>query len=251
MSVLLPNELHLVNLFQQIRNRGWIETRRYGDQCLGNTFEDLIGKAEDNHSVADFNGIEIKSHRETTKSLVTLFSRAPSYPRRANSFLRTTYGVDEENFGYPVLNTTIRGDKWNTHRGGYSYKAEVDYQNGYIKLLIRNTSTGILEDNDIHWSFSVIEDAIKRKIHTIAIMYGEERMNQCGQHCVKYNKMALIKGITLEQMLNALNEGNLYIDIRIGVYASGKKMGYQHDHGTAFRMFLNDLLGIYGSVEIF
>ena len=38
----------LVIKFQEIKERGWIETKRHGDQCLGNTFEDLIGKEEDN-----------------------------------------------------------------------------------------------------------------------------------------------------------------------------------------------------------
>ena len=32
----------LVIKFQEIKERGWIETKRHGDQCLGNTFEDLI-----------------------------------------------------------------------------------------------------------------------------------------------------------------------------------------------------------------
>lgn len=32
------------------------------------------------------------------------------------------------------------------------------------------------------------------------------------------------------------------IDIRIGVYASGKNKGKTHDHGTAFRIKLERLL---------
>lgn len=245
------NEQQLVNLFRDIKNQEWIPTKRHGDQCLGNTFEDLIGKTEDNRPVADFRGIEIKSHRETTKSLVTLFSKAPSYPKRANTFLRTKYGVDEDQFGYPVLNTTVRGDCENTHRGGYGYKAEIDYKNNRIKLLIRNLKTGEYEDNDIYWSFQVVENAINQKIHTIAIVSGEECFSPNGYRCVKYSRMDLIKGITLDQLLRALSEGKLFIDIRIGVYASGKHEGKQHDHGTAFRMYLKDLLETYGSCETF
>ena len=37
-------EKRLIELFEQIRSRGWIPTKRHGDQCLGNAFEDWVGK---------------------------------------------------------------------------------------------------------------------------------------------------------------------------------------------------------------
>lgn len=240
----------LIDKFYEIKSRGWIPTNRYGDQCLGNTFEDLIGKMEDNNPYADFHGIEFKSHRIVTQSLVTLFSKAPSYPRRANTFLRNNYGIDEENYGYPILNTTVSGQKENTHRAGFGYRAFVDWNNQCVRLIIRNLITGEIEKNDIYWSFSVISTAIQNKINTIAILYGDERINN-GQREVLYTQMDLIRGITLEKMLHAIEDGNLLIDIRIGVYASGKNIGKQHDHGTAFRMPLQSLLNIYGERQTF
>ena len=184
--------------------------------------------------------------------MVTLFSKAPSYPRRANTFLRTNYGVYEDNYNGQILNTTVFGNRENTHRGGYGFKVEIDRQSKNIRLFIRDLNTGKIVNNDIYWSFTVLENAIKKKLNTIAILYGEESPDySSNKWMVRYTQMSLIKQITLEQMLKSIEDGRLAIDIRIGVYASGKNVGKTHDHGTAFRMNLQDLLNLYGTVETY
>lgn len=249
----MTTEELLVSLFYDIKEKGWIETKRHGDQCLGNAFEDLIGKEEDNKSEADFYDIELKSHREITSSLLSLFSKSPSSPRGVNTYLRETYGVDNAD-GFPkkVLNTTVSGRQYNTHRGGHCFKAEVDRVNKKIWLLVKSTDTEtILEGPNsgkrIYWDFSVLEKALLKKLKKIAILYGEEK-DENKKHFVKYNKMLILEGLTLEKMLSAIECGDLYIDIRIGVYASGKNIGKTHDHGTGFRIHLDKLLS-YGTIK--
>lgn len=99
----MDSEQELIFKFNEIKKKRWIETKRHGDQCLGNAFEDLIGKEEDNKAEADFKGIELKSHRIITGSLISLFSKSPSYPKGVNTYLRENYGVeDAEGFGKRV-----------------------------------------------------------------------------------------------------------------------------------------------------
>ena len=234
-------ELELIDLFNDIKKRGWIETKRYGDQCLGNTFEDLIGKKEDNSPKADYYGIELKSHRTITTSLMTLFSKAPSYPRGVNTYLRKTYGVPEDSFGMNILNTTLSGNKENSHRGGHSFKAVVDNKSERIYLQIRELKTNKIVENDIYWSFKVLKTALENKLKTIAILYGDEKVEN-GHRYVRYTQMKLLTGLTLEKLIKCIENGELYIDIRLGVYLTGKNVGKTHDHGTAFRIKVEDLL---------
>lgn len=62
--------------------------------------------------------------------------------------------------------------------------------------------------------------------------------------------MKIIEGLTLDKLIKSIKDGKLLIDIRIGVYASGKNAGKTHDHGTAFRILLKDLLTLYGIVNV-
>lgn len=243
----MNSEEELIFLFKNIKSKGWIETNRHGDQCLGNTFEDLIGKEEDNKSEADFKGIELKSHRVITKSLVSLFSKSPSYPKAANTYLREEYGVSDSNdFGKKMLYTTISGNKYNSHRGGHNFKFEVDREQKKLWLLVKDSNTkqlleGPFNGKGIYWDFSVIETALEKKLKKIAILYGDEK-DENGKHYVRFSKMELLEGLTLEKMLSGLEQGDLYLDIRIGVYESGKNIGKTHDHGSGFRMRLEKLL---------
>lgn len=245
----MDKEQELVNLFKEIKERGWIETKRHGDQCLGNAFEDLIGKKEDNKSEADFYGIELKSHRTITKSMMSLFSKSPSYPKGVNTFLRNTYGVVEDSYGMKILNTTVSGLKENTHRGGHSFKVVVNRQEERIYLQIKDLKTNKIEDNEIYWSFNVLKTALEKKLKKIAILYGDEK-DENGKHYVRYTKMILLEGLTLDTLLNCIENGELLIDIRIGVHVSGKNAGKTHDHGTAFRIHLETLLK-YGIIVIY
>ena len=69
-------------------------------------------------------------------------------------------------------------------------------------------------------------------------------------HYVRYEKMLILEGLTLEKMLKAIEDGELMVDIRIGVYASGKNIGKTHDHGTGFRIHLDKLL-TYGTTKLY
>lgn len=242
-------EQELITYFKDIKNKGWIETKRHGDQCLGNAFEDIIGKPEDNKSEADYYGIELKVHRSITQSMVSLFSKAPSYPKRVNTYLRETYGVVEGDYGKKVLNTTISGLRENSHRGGHNFKLVVNRELERIYLQIRDIATQEIIDEEVYWSFSVLSKALEKKISKIAILYGDEK-DEDGKHYVRYTEMRIIEQLTLEKLIKSIEDGKLLIDVRIGVYASGKNAGKTHDHGTAFRMHLKDLLEIYGTVKV-
>lgn len=242
-------ERRLIEKFKEIKGKGWLETTRHGDQCLGNAFEDFIGKDEDNKSEADFYGIELKAHRNITQSMVSLFSKAPSFPKGVNTHMRETYGVVEGQYNKRVLNTTISGARENSHRGGHNFMLVVDRENERIYIQIRNTASNKILDDEIYWSFSVLSKVLEKKISKIAILYGDEKeVNE--NHYVRYTEMRIIEGLTIDKLIKSIEDGKLLVDIRIGVYASGKNEGRTHDHGTAFRMHLNDLLTLYGTVKV-
>ena len=119
-----------------------------------------------------------------------------------------------------------------------------------IYLQIRDANTKEIVNDEIYWSFSVLSKALERKLSKIAILYGDEK-DENGKHYVKYTSMKIIENLTLDKLIKSIEDGKLFIDIRIGVYASGKNAGKTHDHGTAFRMHLKDLLELYGEVRTF
>lgn len=246
--MMINHEKKLLAHFKNIKKLGWIETKRHGDQMLGNALEDLLEVKENNQNEADWNNIELKTHRNTTNSPVSLFTKSPTHPKSINSQLRVKYGVSDNEHGLPKLNTRVKGDSFNTHRGGFGFKLDINVNEKRIYLLVKNLSNNQIVENEIYWDFDVIENAIKNKIKKIAVFYGDAKREN-NKNFVRYTKMVMITGLTIENMLKALVSGNLYLELRLGVYSSGKKYGKFHDHGSGFRMGLNKLIELGEKLE--
>ena len=116
--------------FLRIKAQGFVLNTRPNnkDGGIGNTFEDLLGIKENNLSEADFRGIEIKSQRLFNSSFISLFTKAPSYPKKANNYLRETYGEirKEEHSDKKVLYCSIFGNREATVYEKYKIKLQID-----------------------------------------------------------------------------------------------------------------------------
>lgn len=227
----------LLNLFNEVKNKGWIkiENIQKSDSSLGLIFENLIGIKNNSSSKADFKDIEIKTHRNNTNSLLTIFTKNPKWKNenkniKVNTYLRDKLGSGEV---FKVINLTM------------NINTEYEKNNNIVKFYIKEKEEEIIlsvnNQNEIHWSFEDLKTIIKEKINKIALIFGEDKMND-GIYEVKFNEIYFLKNINLEKILNLIKEGKIKIDIRIGTYQSGKNIGKVHDHGSAFRIHIKDLI---------
>lgn len=235
--------------FNSLKDKWIVTSRKAGDECIGNTFEDLIGKKEDNLPIADFGDIEIKSHRITTGSKVSLFSKSPK-GRGINSKLRTKYGLpDEEKPEYNILYPVVSTQKYTQYKDGYKFKLIVDDENQKIWLFIKDKNDIMVEDNTtgiqggIYWPYEYIQKVVNKKLKNIAIVYGEEKTEN-GKHKVRFSDLKIITGISFEMILDKIKNGQIVLELRLGVFKSGENEGKHHDHGSSFRITLENLLTI-------
>lgn len=235
MSKHLPELIKKVN---EIKSKGWVKSTRSGNTGIGKTFEDLLNKVEDNLDSPDFHDIEIKTHEESSSSMLTLFTKSPSYPRAANTMLRNNYGITNEN-GQKTLHATVSGNSI-TKTSTYSFNFKVEAEEDVLRLYVYDLS-GCLVNSDVFWSYDALNTQIKKKLKTIAVIYGEKSIQNCETY-YKYSEIDIVTGLTIEGLKLAIKNGDLKVDLRIGVYNSGKNKGKTHDHGTGFRIMLSNLV---------
>jgi len=239
----------LVEATKKIEEAGWHRSTRSGNTGIGKTFEDLLEKEEDNEDLPDFYDIEVKTHEVASRSLITLFTKAPSYPRGANTFLRENYGILDE-YGNKILHMTIAGNrKTNTQKYQYNFQVEVDFEEELIRLLVFERDTDTLIDDHVYWTFADLEKSIQRKLPTLAVVSAESKV-ESGIKYYKYNEVDFLTDFSVIGLAKAINDGVLLVDIRIGAYKAGKKAGKTHDHGTAFRINMEKLLEYGTTIEV-
>ncbi len=177
--------------------------------------------------------------------MITLFTKSPVVPRHANSILREKYG-----YGNPKqLRTTVPSDRIAFNSlANYGFRIGVDYKNKEVRLYIYDENEKLV-DKQVAWTFDVLEKRINQKLKTTAIVSASEKKFD-GKTYFKYEKVNIMTNLTLENFLKAVEDGKVLVDIRLGVYRSGKNKGKPHDHGTAFRVHSRNLLNYADIVSL-
>ncbi|KKN07057.1 hypothetical protein LCGC14_1071040 [marine sediment metagenome] len=236
--------------FQYIISLGYVESHRSHNTGIGKTFEDLMEVEENNLSTADYKGcIELKSQRSKTSSMLSLFTKSPSSPPKANSILRQKYGYPDTESGFNILHSTIKYSSFNQFKNKWGFKLEIDEKNKRLVLLVKNLRTNELEEFKPFWDFKDLNTKISTKCSLIAYITAESKeLNQ--KEYFHFTKAILLSGLTLEKFIMLIRGDIILFDIRIGAYRSGKNKGKIHDHGSGFRVHRRDIPKVFNIEEI-
>lgn len=250
----------LKNKFLEINNqkgdidfhdgKTWFKTHRKGPTGIGKTFEDLLGKEEDNLQLPDFEGIELKAHDTNTNSLITLFTKSPNLPRGAAGILREKYGYSDDDTNIKVLHTTVPSNKLQyNEKSKHYFKILDDPENKTVDLAVYDLNKQLITDEiTAKWSYAVIQKALDKKLKNLAIVLTNSRKYEGHTY---YNYYAIdYTHIDIQTIQKALSDGTLFVDLRLGAYKSGPKKGKNHDHGTGYRISFNNLMKYVNIQEV-
>ncbi len=230
-----------------IKAKNWVPSNRTHNTGIGKTYEDLLGKTEDNLPESDFHDIEVKTQREESSSFVTLFTKSPDFPRGANTILRNKFGTEVEEFeNMKQIHTSVFGHQYNTYKSVYGFSFKVDRVQSRIYFSVIDLNTNEVLSNEIYYKFQTIEQKLKTKLKNLAYVSAESRHTANGEE-FKYTSATLYYEPSIEKFIDLLENGYIMIDIRIGFYKNptSRTFGKTHDHGTGFRIKESDLSRLY------
>ena len=216
--------------YKKIVDMGWIRTHRAGPTGIGKTLEDLLGIVENNIDGPDFGEYELKSCRINSNSMLTMFTLSP-LPRGANTTLRIKYGYSSEFYDNyeKVLHATLSGDRF-THIAdtGHSLKFTCKTDGIYIE-----SENGV---ENIYWSRGNLKKQFEKKYkNKFVYAKADSRGNGVDEEFL-FKEAWEVSGFNYDSFIKMLEDGKIYVDLRIGQYHGGSKDGKTHDHGTAFRI---------------
>lgn len=221
---------------ERIHSKGFIKSHRFGDTGVGKTLEDELGVQENSIQASDIGDVELKANRMGSNSKITLFTKSPNKRGVNNKILRKKYGykTDESmelNKDIQILHTSVNGADFNTLNGEPFMKLTSKDD----RLYLEHAKDGILED--VYWSEEELKKAFEKKYPAKKMYHVEaESKIQDGEEEFYYTEAYSLENFSADKMIEGLISGNLEMDIRLGVYASGKRKGKPHDNGTAIRV---------------
>ena len=216
--------------YRKIVSMGWIRTHRAGPTGIGKTLEDLLGITENNIDGPDFGEYELKSCRINSNSMLTMFTLAPK-PRGANAALRQKYGYISTAYGNEekVLHATLSGDRFtDIAQTGHRLKFTCKDDGIYIE-----SESGL---ENIYWSREALRKQFEKKYKNKFVYAKADSRGEGASEEFRFLNAWELSGFDYGSFSRLLEAGKIYIDLRIGQYHDGAKLGKTHDHGTGFRI---------------
>jgi len=240
----------LIEIFEEIHDRGWVQSHRCNNTGIGKTFEDLAGVEENNSDGPDFEEFEIKAHRDAANSPITLFTLAPTRPKKANVYLKDKFGEF-----YPCsttlkkLHTSMFADRKNSYIDKFAFQLINDRDAKVLKIGVFDLASGKLLDDSVYYTYEKLQEKLYKKLTSLFSVSAERRFRN-GVEEFRFTNAIIYTNPSFERFLNILEDGRVQYDIRIGSYHSGDKYGMPHDHGSGFRVRENYIPSLYDSKEV-
>jgi len=161
---------------------------------------------------------------------IYMFTLAPK-PPRSNSYLLQKYGYSSDAYDNEkkVLHATLNATRFvpisNT---GRSLKIICDTD----KLSIASD----IEVEDVAWTRDDLRKAFSKKYKNKFIYVKAMSRGAKANEEFHFVEAEIVTGFDYDAMIELLEKGNVYVDLRIGQYPDGRT----HDYGTAFRIRKTD-----------
>ena len=223
-----------VRKYSKICSKGWIRTHRSGPTGIRNTLEDLLGIVENNINAPDFGDYELKSCRLDSNSMLTIFTKTPQ-PQGAANTLRMTFGYSSDAYdnGEKVLHSTLSADRF----------VSIADTGRSLKVVCGSEKISIIAEDGIeyaYWTRDQLKNAFEKKYKNKFVYAKAQSRGKGASEEFRFVEAYEVAGFNYEAFVDLLEQGKIYIDLRIGQYHGGVKNGRTHDHGTGFRIKESD-----------
>ncbi len=239
----------IIERFREIEKLGFVASNRSHNTGIGKTFEDYIGVVENNIDEPDLYGFEIKSHRELATSYVTLFTKSPVFPLRANTYLRDNYGEPyPNNAALKKLHVSMFASKYTLAYNKFNFRLINDKKKSVVRIGIFDSNSNVLIDSSVGYTYDCLEEILRKKLKNLFYVSAEAKIIGTTEH-FHFNKAEIFTNPTLKKFLKLIDDGMIMYDIRIGSYSSGRNYGKAHDHGSGFRILERNLHHLFENHE--
>lgn len=242
--------LKLKKEFYRISRKGYIKGITNNYSSIGRTFENELNLPENEFSVPDYYGIELKTRRTYSKSSITLFNASPD---GENLFeierIKNTYGYPwKKDRNYKVLYVDAYANKYNFAGIKYQYKIEVDRESQKIYLCIFDKCNKLIE-KQVYWSFNYLEEKLMNKLKYLSIINAWDKKVDNWNY-FKYYKIDFYKLINFEKFIDLIEDGTIKIIIKVDIHTGISNYGKTYDHGCGFCIYEKDINKLFEHLDI-
>lgn len=222
----------LIKKLNLLKDKLFIKSLRKGPTGIGHLLECELELRETNIAIPDIGGrVELKATRRNANSLITLFTFNRGVWKIKQKDLILKYGYIDDQGRNALYN--IANNKIPNTQGFYLVS---DKSRNLV--ILKN----IHEENNVaEWSSYVIAGKFMTKLDRLLLIIADNKIEDSIEF-FHFNEAYLLENPTPEKFLDAFDNSELMIDIRMHL----KPSGGVRNHGTGFRISEKNLKDLYG-----
>lgn len=215
--------------FKEIKNFGYVSTKRRGPTGIGYTLETHLGIAENNDAHPDIEGAELKAHRTRGNSLITLFT------------------FNNKVWKMPPLEAVKKyGSLDKDGRQGLYYTMSLKPNSAGLFLDVQETDISVRHISGeiiATWQLRTLAERFNQKLPALLFVstFCEERD---GVEHFHYYRAQLMRGTSPELLADQFRAENILVDLRLHDRGTMAR-----NHGTGFRTYEDRLPLLFSSIQ--
>jgi hypothetical protein len=220
----------LLGKFDEVKDRGWIDSLREGDTGIGYTFETMIGVEENNDQKADFKGIEIKCKGTkegfaSNSTKINLFQAGPTWNVKATSkeLIRILGKLGEDGLYACYSQVTATPN---------NLGLLLDVLSGNSKIDLRKNADALG-----YWSFAQLASRLAEKHSRTAFVKAEVQKTKTKTR-YSYKELVYCDQPSIERFVDLVEKRNIVFEFTM----SEKPNGTVRNHGYPWRLIRAEFL---------
>lgn len=202
---------------KDIKNQGFIKSKRKSNTGIGYTLETLLGIKENNIKLPDLGEIELKSKRKNVSTFVTMFTFNSGVWKVPQSVVLKKYGYKDKQ-KRQALKCFVRVRK--------------NAQGLYLKvtknsLQMYHTDKTLLAE----WDATTLLRYFSEKLPKLILVIANTRRDENGKEEFHYTEAYLLRKPSKTGLLKLIEKDFVVVDLRMHLKTSGAV----RNRGTAFR----------------
>ena len=215
---------------QDLKAKGFVPSLRRGPTGIGYTLESHLNIDENNFFLPDLRDVELKAHRDDSRSMITLFT-----------FNRGAWIVD------PIFAVKKFGTSDDNGRLGLYFTMSTTPNSAGLFLDPGNETVSIRHKDGmeiVKWRYADLAERFSKKIPALLLVYAHVE-HRGEEEWFTFYSARLLKGTSPEIIGEHIKNGTILIDLRLH-----DKGTMARNHGTGFRAFESALPQLFKYSEV-
>ena len=188
-------------------SKNWVRGVKEGDCSVGETLEQLLGIKQNSSKAPDFNGIELKSKRNSSSTRGSLFAQVPEWEIsnfKSSKEILDSYGYLDKKSNLRKLYVTVSALKPNAQ----GLQLRVNYKSKTLEEIYVKDGK---EYPVVRWSFNILFERLLTK-HKETFWVKATSQKILGVEYLLYTSVEHTKKPIVENFLNLIEQGGITLD---------------------------------------